>query len=120
MSNKTDIFFHLNGQTAIVTGGGGGIGKSTCVLLAQAGARIIVADRDLSSASDTAAEIVAASADGMTLIYSNSPKGEIGFVELVENFGNLASRDDGIVDKKDIGVGIHFGRRDIDNHRLTK
>lgn len=30
----------------------------------------------------TAAEIVAASGDGMTLIYSNSPKGEIGFVDI--------------------------------------
>jgi hypothetical protein len=30
----------------------------------------------------TAAEIVAASADGMTLIYSNSPKGEIGFIDI--------------------------------------
>jgi len=30
----------------------------------------------------TAAEIVAASGDGMTLIYSNSPKGGIGFVDI--------------------------------------
>lgn len=32
----------------------------------------------------TAAEIVAASSDGMTLIYSNSPKGEIGFVDITD------------------------------------
>lgn len=30
----------------------------------------------------TAAEIVTASSDGMTLIYSNSPKGEIGFIDI--------------------------------------
>jgi hypothetical protein len=30
----------------------------------------------------TSAEIVAASSDGMTLIYTNSPKGEIGFVNI--------------------------------------
>lgn len=30
----------------------------------------------------TAAEIVAASSDGMTLIYSNSPKGEVGFINI--------------------------------------
>jgi hypothetical protein len=36
------------------------------------------------SAAATAAEIVAASADGMTLIYSNSPKGEIGFVDITD------------------------------------
>ncbi len=32
----------------------------------------------------TAAEIVAASDDGMTLVYSNSPKGEIGFVDITD------------------------------------
>nr|WP_222124912.1 esterase-like activity of phytase family protein [Variovorax boronicumulans] len=32
----------------------------------------------------TAAEIVAASEDGMTLVYSNSPKGEIGFVDIAD------------------------------------
>lgn len=31
----------------------------------------------------TAAEIVTASTDGMTLIYSNSPKGEIGFIDII-------------------------------------
>ena len=34
------------------------------------------------TADTTAAEIVAASTDGMTLIYSNSPQGEIGFVDI--------------------------------------
>lgn len=34
------------------------------------------------SSDATAAEIVAASTDGMTLIYSNSPKGEVGFVDI--------------------------------------
>lgn len=36
------------------------------------------------SGDTTAAEIVAASDDGMTLIYSNSPKGEIGFVDITD------------------------------------
>lgn len=34
------------------------------------------------SADATAAEIVAASVDGMTLIYSNSPRGEVGFIDI--------------------------------------
>lgn len=34
------------------------------------------------SSDSTAAEIVAASSDGMTLIYTNGPKGEIGFVDI--------------------------------------
>jgi hypothetical protein len=32
----------------------------------------------------TAAEIVAASTDGMTLIYTNSPKDEVGFVDITD------------------------------------
>lgn len=103
MSNKTDIFFHLNGQTAIVTGGGGGIGKSACVLLAQAGARIIVADRDLSSASDTAAEIVAeggtarasqmdvADETSVTAVFEDVMRSE-GRIDLLVNNAGLAIR----------------------------
>ena len=33
---------------------------------------------------ETAAEIVAASTDGMTLIYTNSPKDEVGFVDITD------------------------------------
>ena len=34
----------LDGKTVIVTGAGGGIGRATCVVLAQAGANVIVSD----------------------------------------------------------------------------
>ena len=50
---------------------------STFVVCQQVGA-------SCESADTTAAEIVAASMDGMTLIYSNSPKGEIGFVDITD------------------------------------
>ncbi len=36
--------FRLQGKTAIVTGGGGAIGLATCHALAEAGAKVIVAD----------------------------------------------------------------------------
>lgn len=47
----------LDGQVAIVTGGGKGIGKATASILAHHGARIAVADSDLPAAEKTAAEI---------------------------------------------------------------
>jgi len=50
---------------------------ATFVVCNQVGASCETADT-------TAAEIVAASTDGMTLIYSNSPKGEIGFVDITD------------------------------------
>ena len=50
----TSIFsFRLDGQLAVVTGGGMGIGAAISVALASAGARIVVVDRDESAASGT-------------------------------------------------------------------
>jgi 3-oxoacyl-[acyl-carrier protein] reductase len=51
--------FDLTGRTAIVTGGGRGIGKGICLALAQAGADVIVANRDTATAAETVREIQA-------------------------------------------------------------
>lgn len=48
------------GRTAIVTGGGSGIGAACASLLAQRGARVIVADRDANAASTVVASLPAA------------------------------------------------------------
>ena len=38
--------FKLDGRTAVVTGGGQGIGLACAEALGEAGARIVIADRD--------------------------------------------------------------------------
>ncbi len=47
----------FDNQTAIVTGGGGGIGGATCRRLAREGAKVAVFDRDLAAAERVAAAI---------------------------------------------------------------
>ena len=49
--------FSLDGKVAVVTGAAAGIGKATALLLADAGATVIVADRDYENASSVADEI---------------------------------------------------------------
>ena len=44
MPNVNELF-SLKGRTAIVTGGGQGLGKSMAIGLAQAGADIVIAER---------------------------------------------------------------------------
>lgn len=48
----------LTGETALVTGGGSGIGRETCLLLAQAGAEVLVLDLDSAGAKETVELIV--------------------------------------------------------------
>ncbi|MCW2795718.1 MAG: short-chain dehydrogenase [Nocardioides sp.] len=50
----------LEGRVAVVTGAGGGIGRAVALRLARAGAIVVVADRRLAAAEQTAADITAA------------------------------------------------------------
>uniref|UniRef100_A0A1I8N8R6 (3R)-3-hydroxyacyl-CoA dehydrogenase n=1 Tax=Musca domestica TaxID=7370 RepID=A0A1I8N8R6_MUSDO len=47
----------LIGKLAIVTGAGSGIGRSTCRLLRDYGAKVIAADRNIKAAEETAKEL---------------------------------------------------------------
>ena len=44
-------------KIAVVTGGGSGIGRTICIYLAERGARVVAADRDLKGAQETVSRI---------------------------------------------------------------
>ncbi len=50
----------LAGKTALVTGGGSGIGQSVCIRLAQEGARVLVVDLNLEAAQKTVDSVLSA------------------------------------------------------------
>ena len=62
MSRYLDLF-RLEGRTAVVTGAGGAIGLATCHALAEAGARIVVADLLGDAARRSQAELKGAGFD---------------------------------------------------------
>lgn len=57
--NTSDLF-DLTGKVAVVTGGGDGIGKGACEILAAAGASVVVSDLSLEKAQSVADGIAAA------------------------------------------------------------
>lgn len=60
--------FRLDGQTAVVTGGGRGIGLACAEALAEAGARLVVIDRDEALATSGAAALSAKGFAAETLV----------------------------------------------------
>ena len=65
MSDGRDVrdLYDLTGRVAIVTGGAGLYGRHICAALAQAGAHVVVASRDLASCQEAAGQL---RADGLS------------------------------------------------------
>jgi 3-oxoacyl-[acyl-carrier protein] reductase len=89
--NKNISQFDLTDRTAIVTGGGQGIGKGICLALAQAGANIVVVDLNHSTAEATAREIEALGRKALAIRADvrNREQIEAMVRQAVEVFGNI-------------------------------
>ncbi|MGJ7029789.1 SDR family NAD(P)-dependent oxidoreductase [Niabella hirudinis] len=69
--------FQLINKTAVVTGGGSGIGKAVALLFAKAGARVIVADFNKEAGQQTIGEIEAAGGKAEAIFLDVSRQEEV-------------------------------------------
>ena len=83
--------FRLDGQVAVVTGGGGSLGRTASHVLSQAGAAVVVADRDREAAERVRVEIAAEG--GQTAVrewdVTLEPVVAAGFGQVLEEYGRL-------------------------------
>ncbi len=92
MSNEpVTEFFNLKGRTAIVTGSGLGIGKAAALRLAEAGAAVLVADRQEEAARGTVDEIRSRGGRAAACVADVSLPAEAGRItaEAVAAFGGV-------------------------------
>ncbi|MBE0481291.1 MAG: SDR family oxidoreductase [Dehalococcoidia bacterium] len=81
----------IKDRVAIITGGGSGIGRGTCLRLAEEGGRIAVFDLDFESASETASTVQKAGGDAFAckVDVSRSSDVEQGVNEVLSRFGKV-------------------------------
>lgn len=81
--------FDLSGKVALVTGGGSGIGAGIATVLAEAGATVVIADRDIAGAQREAARLTAAthSVDVVSLDLADEASVVRGCAEVVARHG---------------------------------
>ena len=94
--------YDLEGQAAVVTGAGRGIGRAIALRLAREGAGVTVADLDEANAQKVAAEIRAAGgrADGCRVDVTQKDDVERMVYQTVERFGRLD------IQVNNAGIGI--------------
>jgi NAD(P)-dependent dehydrogenase (short-subunit alcohol dehydrogenase family) len=82
----------MKGKVAVVTGAGSGIGRATCVKLAEEGAEVVVTSRSSDRVEETGAEVERAGGRrprGMTLDVSDSAGVDAAFATFASDLGRI-------------------------------
>src|SRR5690348_3864571 len=89
MSESAAKPFALDGKVAVVTGGGSGIGAGIAAVLAEAGATVVIADRDEAGAGREVAALAEAghSAGAVTLDLADEASIVRGCAAIVAKYG---------------------------------
>src|SRR5262245_9839651 len=69
--------FRLDGQVAIITGSSRGIGRSTAVLMARLGAKVVVSSRKAAACEEVAGAIAAEGGEAMVVPCNVAVKDEV-------------------------------------------
>lgn len=98
----------LAGKSAIVTGGGRGIGRAICETFAREGCRVLVTDVDVGNAADVAEAVVKAGGQATYRLLDVTDEAEMTATvkEAVEAFGRL----DIMVNNAGVGGGQGWDR----------
>jgi NAD(P)-dependent dehydrogenase (short-subunit alcohol dehydrogenase family) len=98
---------------AVVTGGAGGLGRAICLALAERGARILIADRDLAGAEETARLVTQKGAAAHAVACDVSKADEVaGLVALADvHLGGT----DLLVNNAGVAVGGPVGEIPLEN-----
>jgi NAD(P)-dependent dehydrogenase (short-subunit alcohol dehydrogenase family) len=98
----------LKGKVAIVTGGGGGIGRSTSLLFAREGAKVVVADLNEAAAKGVTQEVARAGGEAeafrVNVAVAAEVEAMVAFAEKRFGLVNVVFNNAGIFDDGDVSV----------------
>jgi NAD(P)-dependent dehydrogenase (short-subunit alcohol dehydrogenase family) len=107
-AHQTEDIMRLAGKSAIVTGGGRGIGRAICETFAREGCRVLVTDIDVGNASEVAAAITKSGGEATYRLLDVSNEAEVAATvkEAVDAFGKL----DVMVNNAGVGGGAGWDK----------